>query len=210
MTLDTTVCSAKLVVKNLYLFLKPSRSHSQSSQSAPIQDSEQQRRALGLPSPDRNQRRFEASVASLYSRSTNDLLERIRVVVIIVLEDDLIALLLPIRGGLFNSIPLELDGLIPNPQPNCAWQRLRNLQLQVPPTSVPQLRESVRQTRRQPSAIPTQPTVQQSGANDPRNAEYIRQRDALGANATKAERDVVRDAGLAAHKQNFPQFYKDK
>ena len=79
----------------------------------------------------------------------------------------------------------------------------------IPPTSEPPA-ASVRQTRRRSSAIPTQPTVQQSGAADPRNAEYIRQRDALGANATKAERDVVRDAGLAAHKQNFPQFYKDK
>ena len=40
------------------------------------------------------------------------LLERIRVVVILVLEDDLIALLLP-SVALFNSLPLELDGLIP-------------------------------------------------------------------------------------------------
>ena len=54
-------------------------------------------------------------------------------------------------------------------------------------------------TNRRPTPKPTKRT----GANDPRNAEYIAARSKLNANSTKEERDRVRDMGLAIHNKVF-------
>lgn len=48
--------------------------------------------------------------------------------------------------------------------------------------------------------VTSTPSKKKTGANDPRNAAYIAARKKLNSNSTKAERDKVRDMGLALSK----------
>ena len=74
------------------------------------------------------------------------------------------------------------------------------------PKPVPErIRQAVESTR---PPVKSEPEPRIKGKDDSRNSDYTRLRDALNKNSSKAERDAVRDAGLAKHKELFPQFYK--
>ncbi len=84
----------------------------------------------------------------------------------------------------------ELDALeTPSPQP--VPERIRQAVQSTEPKPVPEPKPLIKEPQR-----------------DTRNDTYNKLRSALTKNSTKAEHDAVRDAGLAKHKELFPQLYK--
>ena len=69
--------------------------------------------------------------------------------------------------------------------------------------SAPVVKTKSERVRERPQAKAVSKTKPATGKDDPRNAEYIAARNQLGDNATKAERDKVRDLGIKINKELF-------
>ena len=69
------------------------------------------------------------------------------------------------------------------------------------PTVLQQLQQ------RQPAAVVSGGSIRFVPPAPNPNAAYIAAREALTDNSTKAERDAVRDKGLAQHRELFPNLY---